>query len=125
MNPDWQNPGAPPPGAIVPNPYAPPTAPIGAAPAVRTGGCQMCGRHAPTKQVRFMRNIGLLVIRFPRTVDGMLCRRCIDDTFWKFTMITLFLGWWGVISFFYSLVSIPLNIVNYVGARSLPADFDR
>ena len=36
------------------------------------------------------------------------------------TTITFFLGWWGIISFFYSLVSIPMNIINYLGALSLP-----
>lgn len=82
--------------------------------------CQVCGRTAPTKQVTFMQNVGLLVIRFPKTVSGMLCKRCISSSFWQMTLITFFFGWWGVISFFYTLVSIPVNIVNYLGALGLP-----
>jgi hypothetical protein len=81
--------------------------------------CQRCGRHAPVKQVTFMQNVGLLVIRFPKTVSGRLCKRCISSCFWSMTAISFFFGWWGVISFFYTLVSIPTNIVNYVGALGL------
>jgi hypothetical protein len=82
--------------------------------------CQVCGRHAPVKQVTFMQNVGVIVIRFPRKVQGLLCKRCINSYFWRMTTITLFFGWWGIISFFYSLVSIPTNIVNFLGASSLP-----
>ncbi len=66
-----------------------------------------------------MQNIGAVVLRFPRTIRGMLCRRCIDRYFWRMTTITFFFGWWGVISFFYSLYSIPQNIVVFVSSRDL------
>jgi hypothetical protein len=85
-----------------------------------TTRCQACQRMAPTKHVTFMQNIGLLVIRFPKTIKGFLCKRCIKKYFWEMTTITFFLGWWGIISFFYSLASIPQNISQYLGARSLP-----
>ena len=84
------------------------------------GHCQLCGRNAPVKNVTFMQNIGALIIRFPKTVKGNLCKRCISQCFWKMTTISAFLGWWGMISFFYTLVSIPSNIVNFLGASSLP-----
>jgi hypothetical protein len=112
------------------NPYAPPAAPVPyGAPMPMQGGfmgstCQVCQRSAPTKNVMFMQNIGCIVIRFPKTIRGNLCRTCIGDVFWRYTLITFFFGWWGVISFFYSLVSIPTNIVTFLGARSLPASFD-
>jgi hypothetical protein len=124
--------GAPPappamPQAMVYQPPQPlaPIAPFGgAAPrpiqAAPTGTCRMCGRHAPTKQVTFHQNIGALVIRFPKTVSGQLCRDCIGTYFTKYTLTSLFLGWWGVISFFYTLVTIPMNIVTWFGARKLP-----
>jgi hypothetical protein len=70
-----------------------------------------------------MQNIGMLVVRFPKTMRGYLCRTCIGRTFQSYTLTTLFLGWWGIISFFYSLVSIPQNIVTYMGARHLPVEF--
>jgi hypothetical protein len=84
-----------------------------------TSHCQRCGRQAPVKSVTFMQNVGVLVIRFPKEVRGLLCKRCISSCFWSMTTITFFFGWWGVISFFYTLVSIPNNIFNYLGAMSL------
>jgi hypothetical protein len=81
--------------------------------------CQRCGRQAPTKSVTFMQNVGVVIMRFPKQVSGMLCKRCISSCFWSMTTITLFFGWWGVISFFYSLISIPNNVINYLGALSL------
>jgi hypothetical protein len=83
--------------------------------------CQACGAtNVATKQVTFSQNIGALVLRFSRTVSGNLCRNCIDQNFFKMTFITATLGWWGIISFFTTLFIIPSNIVNYVGALSLP-----
>jgi hypothetical protein len=72
-----------------------------------------------------MQNIGAIIIRFPKTVSGELCKRCISSYFWKMTTITFFFGWWGIISFFYTLVSIPANIGNFLGARSLPDEHPR
>ena len=89
--------------------------------AIVRAPCQVCGHDRPLKQVTFMQNIGVLVVRFPKTLRGLLCRDCISSTFWRYTLITLFLGWWGILSFFYTLVALPTNIVNYLGSRSLPS----
>ena len=115
-----------PPGAM-PQAAAPvvsPFRPMASQPATVADHCDTCRRHAPTKQVTFMQNIGCIVIRFPKTIRGNLCRLCISRFFWRYTLITFFFGWWGVISFFYSLVSIPTNIVGFIGARSLPVNFE-
>ncbi len=88
--------------------------------AMQQTQCASCQRVAPTKHVTFMQNIGCIVIRFPKRVSGQLCKRCIDSYFWRMTTITFFFGWWGIISFFYSLVSIPQNIAQWLGSRSLP-----
>jgi len=124
--PSAQAPGAfPPAGAMQVAGPAPMGFPVaGQTPMMASAGrCQTCGRHAPTKQVTFMQNIGCLVIRFPKTLRGNLCRLCISKFFWQYTTITFFFGWWGVISFFYTLVSIPQNIAQFLGARSLPREF--
>jgi hypothetical protein len=83
--------------------------------------CQQCGELRPVKQVQLMQNIGLLVVRFPKTLNGVLCRDCISNVFWRYTLTTLFLGWWGLISFFVTLVAIPTNIVTFVQSRRLPS----
>jgi hypothetical protein len=99
-----------PPGAMVPQPPWP----------MQPSRCQACHRVAPTKQVTFRQNIGAIILRFPKTIRGSLCKRCIDKYFWEMTTITFFLGWWGVISFFYTLFSIPQNVAQFIGSRSLP-----
>jgi len=80
------------------------------------GECQVCGRIGPTKHVHLMQNIGVVVIRFPKTINGHLCKFCIDKNFFKMTAITALFGWWGVVSFVYSLISIPVNVFNWVGS---------
>jgi hypothetical protein len=83
--------------------------------------CQLCGSTtAPTKHVSFSQNVGVVVVRFARTVSGNLCRSCIDASFWRMTLITLFFGWWNILSFFTTLFILPSNIATYVGALSLP-----
>lgn len=40
--------------------------------------CQVCTASAPTKQVTFHQNVGLVILRFPSSISGNLCRACID-----------------------------------------------
>lgn len=86
--------------------------------------CQACGARAPTKNVSFSQNIGVVLMRFHKSISGNLCRACIDSNFWSMTLTTLFLGWWGVISFFFTLFILPMNIITYLGALSLPRSGD-
>jgi hypothetical protein len=67
-----------------------------------------------------MQNIGVIVLRFSKTVSGQLCRTCVDEHFWSMTLITLFFGWWGVISFFYTVIALPMNVISYARSRTLP-----
>ena len=59
-------------------------------------------------------------MRFPKTLSGLLCRECITKNFWSYTLITFFFGWWGVISFFYTLIALPTNLFTFISTRSLP-----
>ncbi len=70
--------------------------------------CQICGVYGPTKYVEFYQNVGALVMRFHKSIKGNLCKNCINQTFWRFTLITLVAGWWGIISF----VITPIFIIN-------------
>lgn len=81
--------------------------------------CQVCGIEAPTKKVSFHQNIGLLVMRLYKSVDGYLCKPCIHGHFWKFTLTTLFLGPWGMISLVLSPFFIINNIFVYLFALGL------
>lgn len=73
--------------------------------------CQDCGVEAETKHVSFYQNIGALVVRFPKTIDGNLCKSCIHKHFWQMQMTTLVLGWWGTIS----LIVTPFFLLNNFG----------
>ena len=76
--------------------------------------CQSCGVEAPTKYVAFYQNIGALVMRFSKSAEGNLCKSCIHGTFWQFTLTTLVLGWWGLISLIVSPFFILNNVFRYL-----------
>ncbi len=61
----------------------------------------------------FYQNIGLLIMRVSRSVEGNLCKPCMHKTFWQFTLITLFFGWWGIISFFVTPLCLVCNSIVY------------
>jgi len=76
--------------------------------------CQACGVEAPTKHVAFYQNVGALVMRFWKSAEGHMCKSCVHSIFWQFTLTTLVLGWWGVISFIVTPCFLLNNIVRYV-----------
>jgi hypothetical protein len=78
--------------------------------------CQACGAIAPTKHVVFHQNIGALFVRFHKRCESNMCNSCIRKYFWEYTLITLFFGWWGVISFFVTPFFVVSNVVRYLGS---------
>ena len=106
------------------NPYEPPRA--HAAPGAdldSTPRCRLCARR-PARKVLLQQNIGAVIVRFPKILSGHLCRPCFDHHCRKMTLTTLGLGWWGVISFFHTLVILPMNLLAWVRMRSLPKPQD-
>ena len=83
--------------------------------------CQVCGIQAPTRHVTFYQNIGALVMRFHRKLEGDLCKSCVQKNFWKMTLITLAIGWLGMISLVVAPIFIILNIVQYVRCLGMPS----
>ncbi|HIA20671.1 MAG TPA: hypothetical protein EYN70_14860, partial [Planctomycetaceae bacterium] len=87
--------------------------------------CQRCQVSAPTRDVTFYQNVGLLVMRFSSCVDGQLCKSCLHKTFWTMTMVNLVFGWWGIISLIVTPFFILNNIWRYVanlGMEPVPLD---
>lgn len=76
--------------------------------------CQHCGIEAPTKYVAFYQNIGALVMRFTKSVEGNLCKPCIHKNFWSMTGITLLIGWLGTISLILAPIFVLNNIFRYL-----------
>jgi hypothetical protein len=69
--------------------------------------------------VEFYQNIGVLVIRFSKSVRGELCKSCIHRYFWELTSINLILGWWGIISFFLNIGFILNNVIRYLSCLNM------
>lgn len=76
--------------------------------------CQACGVDAPTKYVSFHQNIGILVMRFYEGVEGNLCRSCVNGYFWRYTLVNLTIGWWGLISLIITPFFVLNNIFYYI-----------
>ncbi len=81
--------------------------------------CQLCGRYGPTKYVTLQYNIGLIVMRRLATLQGAFCQNCLNRSFWKYTLITLVFGWWGVISFFMTPFILINNLWQFRTTRPL------
>lgn len=82
--------------------------------------CKRCGNYAPVRNTGFHRHIGMIVLMHHSQIETLLCRRCADEIFWQYTLTTLFLGWWGMISFFITPFILVYNVVRYLGVLSLP-----
>lgn len=84
-----------------------------------SGYCQSCLANAPTENVTFRQNIGAIVFRFTKKIEGELCADCIEKNFWEMTGKTLLFGWFGVISFITTPFILGGNLVNYLSTRHL------
>ena len=78
--------------------------------------CARCGLVRPTHQVKFQRNIGLIVVRHIEVIEGNLCQECIEKVFRDFQLRNLLFGWWGVISFFATWAYLFENGTQYARA---------
>jgi hypothetical protein len=74
----------------------------------------MCGARGPTEDVHYNQNIGLLVVRLTQTIEGEVCHACVHRYYWQYTLVTLLLGWWGIISLFLTPFILVFNTIVYV-----------
>jgi len=84
-----------------------------------SGYCQACLANVPTEKVTFRQNIGAIVVRFTKKIEGELCADCIEKNFWEMTGKTLLFGWFGVISFITTPFILVGNLVNYSSTKRL------
>ena len=81
--------------------------------------CQSCGKAAKTALAHFRQNVGMLVARQEKHIEGNLCRDCTGKYFWQLTLTTLAVGWLGTVSLIVAPIYVIMNIVTYT--RSLGA----
>jgi hypothetical protein len=84
------------------------------------GRCQVCGNMRQTSAVKFHHNIGMVVLRQTRSIQGNMCKACMRSKYWEYMGKNLLLGPWGVISVIVTPIYMVTNTVTYVsGARKL------
>ena len=66
-------------------------------------------------------NIGAVIIRYKWSIQGYLCKRCISRTFWKYTPVTLLIGWVSISSLLIAPGIALVNLVHYLGSMFMPA----
>ena len=76
--------------------------------------CQRCGLKKRNEYIFLEQNIGLFIRRDYSNINAHLCRECAKYFYIRFTLTTLFLGWWGIISFFYTPVILFGNTYSYI-----------
>lgn len=81
------------------------------------GRCQICGNMRQTSPITFHRNVGMLVLRQTHRLQGNLCKTCIGNKFWDFTVKNILLGPWGVVSLVVTPIYLVTNTVAYIAAR--------
>jgi len=75
--------------------------------------CESCRRDAALRDAEFFMNIGAIIMRFHWSKKGRMCSPCIHSTFWMYTLGTMLLGWWGIISFLVTPFLLIMNIFTY------------
>lgn len=85
-------------------------------PAGAFGRCQVCGNVRQTTLVKYQHNIGMLVLRQTRSIQGNMCKTCVGKKFWEYSGKNLLLGPWGVISLILTPIYLITNIAAYASA---------
>ena len=85
--------------------------------------CDSCQAPGPTRKVVFFRHIGVIVLSFHQHITGRFCRSCVNEHFANNTLVTSFLGWWGIKSVVVTPGFLICNIVYFLASLKLkPAD---
>ena len=60
-------------------------------------------------------------MRFTSTMEGNLCKSCIHRHFWKFTLVNVTLGWWGLHSLIITPFYLLNNLFRYLFCLAMPS----
>src|SRR5438067_6507455 len=80
--------------------------------------CKVCGR-GPAIDVRFRRQIGMIVVARIFTFRGPLCREHGEQIGKQYLNKTLVQGWWGIIAFLTNLATIVMDVSTLSKIRKL------
>jgi hypothetical protein len=76
--------------------------------------CQRCGALRNTRLVLFNYNVSYFYERRCGEMQGALCFPCVTKVFTGYTLVTLFLTWFGMIGFAVGPIYILGNIVEFI-----------
>ncbi len=79
--------------------------------------CTRCRKFLPVTGVSYVRQTGLLILNMRENVEATLCEACNRRVFWSCMVHCVFLGWWGIKSFFLNIAAIIGNYNAYREAR--------
>jgi len=97
-----------------PSPMNPASSPN---PTGGVGRCQICGNMRQLALVKFHHNIGMIVLRQTRSIQGNMCKTCMRSKYWEFMGKNLLLGPWGIISVIVTPIYMVTNTVAYVSGN--------
>ncbi len=72
--------------------------------------CQVCQRH-PARRIHLRRNVGMLTSREWHRFDMSLCRTHAAQGALYFLLLTLLLGWWGMISYCVNWAALSVDLI--------------
>lgn len=84
----------------------------------RNSSCDMCG-WGPAKNVQFYAVTGLIIFLRWHTFYSKLCRSCALSVYNQAQGATLLKGWWGIFSYFATIVAFILNATKIIGVKSM------
>jgi hypothetical protein len=85
----------------------------------RVGRCTHCGLQAEVDDVTIMQIVGLVIVFQWKKMGGSWCRRCTDKELVPATLLSMFMGWWGLISFFLTPIFLAVNTWTFLKTRAL------
>lgn len=91
-----------------------------------TAVCESCGR-GPARRITVRHHVGLVLLMQFRSKTVTACRPCGRDLVRRQTLRTLWMGWWGPISFFFNWFVLGANAnawrrVSSLASPSLSGD---
>gem|GEM_PF-4372529 len=79
--------------------------------------CECCGMARSTMQIGMNQVVGKIVIMSLKSMNGLYCKKCIDQVFRKFTLTTLLAGWWHPFGVLFTPMVLIYNTGGYLRSR--------
>jgi hypothetical protein len=75
--------------------------------------CGLCRLERPVRYAAFRSNVGMLLARTEKNVEGLVCVKCFGESYRSAQTTNATLGWWGL----RSLVNTPMFLASNAFAR--------